>query len=210
MSYVPRPGTVPARVIEHLRSLPPGTELTTKQLADAVETDGVAAYLQVVAAHGLLVRRKEGAGPTCPAYWRLGTPEEQEAAARTMPLAARPVISTTEDERAGDAAAKLAHAPTPGPISLGWKAPTGQLYPPPPEDDEPAAVKPDLTPEPAPTSAPEEINTAPQREQHLVQRAWFSSDGQLVIEAGEHEFVFPRLEARQLVRTIRELGEAWA
>lgn len=224
MSYVPRPDSVADRAIKLLKDLPQGSELTTAQLSAklGMKSAGLTPFFEKAEAAALLMRRKGGAGQTSKVFWRLGTSADQEAAAKKQLPDPAPDHDDLIDERAADKAARIAHPPTPGPVSLGW-IPAKPLYEPPPEFRElataedcpaaapeaPAVVNQQLTTAPAPTSTPEEINIA-QREQHLASRAWFSSDGQLVIEAGEHEFVFPRLEARQLVRTIRELGEAWA
>ncbi len=39
MTYQTTPGTIPHRVVEHLRTLPPGTQLTAGQLGDALDVD---------------------------------------------------------------------------------------------------------------------------------------------------------------------------
>jgi len=212
MSYVPTTGSVPARAIEFLQAMPEGSEVPSGILAEHLgqQHTALAACLEIAVKHGLITSRKETNSVRSVRLWRLGT-EAEKAAAEAKLIEKRQAAEKQRRQEIEEAKAhhRLTPAPTPGPAGLPWK-PAKPLYTPPPDEDEaPATVKQDLTPEPTPTSAPEKINTA-QREQHLASRAWFSSDGQLVVEAGEIELVFGRLEARQLVRAIRELGEAWA
>lgn len=209
MTYTPLPGSVPARAVAHFKTLPDGAELCSAELAEAIgqEPALLAPCLQHARKMGVLVvaRKLETGGPRGALFWRLGTAVDQLQAVSA--LDAEKAARRAEDAGETRADARAPSAPTPGPQLLNWK-PAQPLYPPPAEPEVPA-VKESLTAEAAPTSRPEKINIAP-REQHLVTRAWFSSDGQLVVETPELELVFPRLEARQLVRTIKELGEAWA
>jgi hypothetical protein len=59
--YVPQPGTFPARAIEHLRGLPPGAELSSAELADALDFDryAVVPCLLTPKKHGVIKSRKE-------------------------------------------------------------------------------------------------------------------------------------------------------
>jgi hypothetical protein len=208
LSYTPLPGSVPARAVAHLNTLPEGTELCTAELAEAIghAPSSVNACLDLARRHGvLMVRLGQGNGPRPPLMWRLGTALDQLQAAQANAAEKKTQQQEHEAEKAQDV--KPSATPTPGPQLLNWK-PARPMYAPPAEP-EVSAIQQDLKAEAAPTSRPEEINIAP-REQHLATRAWFSSDGQLVVETPELELVFPRLEARQLVRTIKELGEAWA
>lgn len=71
MSYKPTPGTIPHRVIEHLKTLPPGTELSTAVLADFVgqPKSSMASCLSLPRDHGALKSRKHPAGYM---MWSLG------------------------------------------------------------------------------------------------------------------------------------------
>lgn len=71
MSYKPTPGTIPHRVIEHLKTLPPGTELSTGVLADFVGQPkaSMAACLNAPRSHGALRSRKHPEGYM---LWSLG------------------------------------------------------------------------------------------------------------------------------------------
>lgn len=208
MSYTPTPGSVPARAIAYLQALPEGTEVPSGILAEHLgqQHTAFAACLEVAVKHGLITSRKETTSVRSVRLWRLGT-EAEKAAAEAKLIEKRKAAEQQRREEV-EPHHRLAPAPTPGPAWLPWK-PARPLYEPPADEPEAPAVKQDLTAEPAPAGIQPGLNTGP-REQHLVQRAWFSSDGQLIVEAGEFELVFGRLEARQLVRTIRELGEAWA
>lgn len=64
-------GTIPRRCIEHLQTLPPGSELPTAALADhcGQPTAGFSKYLRLSAGAGLLASRREGHT----LMWRLGT-----------------------------------------------------------------------------------------------------------------------------------------
>jgi hypothetical protein len=73
MSYEPRPGSVPDRVIAHLRTLPHGAERLSSQLAEAINAPpaNVAACLEGAAAAGALFRRKKDSHVRAPIYWSL-------------------------------------------------------------------------------------------------------------------------------------------
>lgn len=65
--YTPKPGSVPDRAITYLRTLPPGTEVSTDQLAVAAgfERKNATAFLEPALRGGALARRKSD-----PANWR--------------------------------------------------------------------------------------------------------------------------------------------
>jgi hypothetical protein len=68
--YVPQPGTIPHRVISHLKTMPPGTELSSAVLADAISQPRgiIASCLNAPRKHGALSSRmKNGL-----MVWRLG------------------------------------------------------------------------------------------------------------------------------------------
>jgi hypothetical protein len=70
--YVPQPGTIPNRVIEHLKRLSPDTELATAVLAEIVgqDTKQMAACLASPRKHGALIMRKREDGIH---VWSLGS-----------------------------------------------------------------------------------------------------------------------------------------
>lgn len=59
MSYEPLPGTDPARAIAYLRSLPEGSEISTAELAEAIDCDhrSLASHLALSKKHGLVIAR---------------------------------------------------------------------------------------------------------------------------------------------------------
>jgi DNA-binding MarR family transcriptional regulator len=194
--YTPSPGSSAALAVAHLATLPPGATISGAELADAIgqRPGDLAACMAAPLKHGLIVAEHD-AQDKRKRRWRLATDLELNLAALKLQQAQHQKAIEQHEERAEDRGQVVAAAATPGPMGLGWK-PAQSLYAPPPEPDS------------APASAVEK-QEAP-REQHLATRAWFSSDGQLVVETPELELVFPRLEARQVVRAICELGEAWA
>lgn len=73
--YAPTPGSVSHRVIEHLRTLGPGAEMPTAQLAICANFDSkqAAAFLAAALKAGALARRKEPKGRQM--LWRVGNGE---------------------------------------------------------------------------------------------------------------------------------------
>lgn len=71
-TYDPQPGTIPYRVIQHLRSQPKGDDFSTAQLAEALEIDitSLGGSMLTPVKHGLIARRKDP--DTGLVYWRLG------------------------------------------------------------------------------------------------------------------------------------------
>jgi hypothetical protein len=84
MSYEPRPGSVPDRVIAHLRTLPHGAERLSSQLADAINAPPahVVASLEGAVNAGALFRRKKDSHVRAPVYWSL---VDHQAAKGTTP-----------------------------------------------------------------------------------------------------------------------------
>lgn len=73
MSYAPLPGTAPARAIAYLQTLPPGKEVSTAELAEAIDYDkgSMASTMTLAKYHGLVVgRRPKGVLYT---MWSSGT-----------------------------------------------------------------------------------------------------------------------------------------
>lgn len=69
--YVPQPGTIPHKVVEHLKTQPPGTELSTSELAELIgqPRNSMAACLNSPRNHGALKSRKLDTGVF---VWSLG------------------------------------------------------------------------------------------------------------------------------------------
>lgn len=91
------PGTVARAAIQYLMTLPPGTELPSGTLAEAIghSPDGIGAYLTPSATAGLLNRRKT---PNGFALWSLGPNASKEIPPREAPPAGADderVISTS-------------------------------------------------------------------------------------------------------------------
>lgn len=75
MAYEPQPGTVAHKVVEHMRTLPAGTELSASALGEVVDQNNNVVIMSLAPArkHGLVKARKEGRL----VFWSLGdgTPE---------------------------------------------------------------------------------------------------------------------------------------
>ena len=71
MSYQPQPGTVAARVFQHLKTLPPEVEITTPVLLDAIgqpsDWQGLSTALNAAVDAGAVLKRLEGRK----AFWRI-------------------------------------------------------------------------------------------------------------------------------------------
>ena len=71
MTYIPQPGTIAARVVDHLRTLGPGVELTSQVLLESIgqpsDWHGLGTSLGPAIDHGLIVKRVEGRR----AFWRI-------------------------------------------------------------------------------------------------------------------------------------------
>lgn len=86
--YIPLPGTIERKCVEWLRTMPPGTERSTVELAEycGQQLGGFVSYLKTAREVGLLiVRNREGERAL---YWSLDPAKlwpENEAAAATQP-----------------------------------------------------------------------------------------------------------------------------
>jgi hypothetical protein len=72
--YIPQPGTIPAKVLAYLRAQPPGTELATRPLMDAIDSavsGGLSNYLQCAVQGGALACRPHPDDRRTQ-LWRLG------------------------------------------------------------------------------------------------------------------------------------------
>lgn len=76
MTYIPQPGTIAARVVEHLRGLGPDVELTSQVLLESIgqpsDWHGLGTSLAPALDHGLIAKRVEGRR----AFWRLAGERE--------------------------------------------------------------------------------------------------------------------------------------
>lgn len=98
MTYKTQPGTIPHRAVEYLRTLPPGTEVSTATLADAVGHEGdtnLAPFLLAAVKHGAIVPRKVKGVRSY--FWSLGDgtpqavdPEEAQDAPKVIRTRASP------------------------------------------------------------------------------------------------------------------------
>ena len=73
MSYEPKPGSLAQRAIAYLGTRPPGTELMSSTLAEALGAEGnaVMACLSSAVDHGAVFRRKRLPGVRAPVWWSL-------------------------------------------------------------------------------------------------------------------------------------------
>lgn len=74
MSYTPQPGTIAAKVIEYLRTQPPGTVIASAPLLEAIGHSDISAglkpFVERAVAEGLIQIEKRPGDRL--AYWRLG------------------------------------------------------------------------------------------------------------------------------------------
>lgn len=199
--YTPQAGTIAAAAVRHLAKLTEDQDISSAELAEAIgqPPSCIVPCLEPARRHGLVVATQaETGGPKATLRWRLATEDEKHRALAELDAleeAEQTARREHRQDRAEDRQHTLQRAKLVGVAALNWKPP--KPMPPEPEPEEPA-------PAPAPALAP-----AAPPERHLAARAWLASTGELVIQAGEHEFLFERPEAQQLVRTLRELKEAW-
>lgn len=64
--YVPQAGTIPAKVIAHFQTLPPGTELSTAMVLEAIgqprDWHGLTSCMKTAVEHGVVSKRQDRAG----------------------------------------------------------------------------------------------------------------------------------------------------
>jgi hypothetical protein len=187
MTYEPRPGTTAQRVIAHLQLQPPGTELLTSQLGDALGVPplNIPPCLAPALSAGILRQRKKDGHPRAPAYWSLADHAKANGNA--------PAARNTPPEGANrDASAGQSHG------AEGSESPPGRGT-----DGAPAlGAAPVLSPPPAANGIPliafareraERVADARERRAPTVAshqptglRVALWSDGALVIERGPH------------------------
>lgn len=176
-AYVPQADTIGGRALAHLQKLPPGTEVPSGPLADAlgVNSSMINVCLDTAAKHGVMVRdKREGR-----IYWRLGpnapapdrhaadedTADAPDLAVKQLRVdastAAAPIDGLAQQswcpvaQDLGDAssldepAAPPPPSPAPPPLGLGWRAPRVPVY----RGEAPVAA-----PEPGPAAV---LNDAP-------------------------------------------------
>lgn len=108
-AYQPQPGTIPAKVIAHLRSLPPGTRLRTAELVDTLgleigQSASLRNYLEAAVNHGVIVRHPDPIDKRRSLWWLGdGTPPELQKVEGEetvdAPLQRRPHKSDTEPQQ---------------------------------------------------------------------------------------------------------------
>lgn len=180
-TYTPQPGTIPARVIAYLNQLPPGTELATAVLAEAVEVipSAVQATLGAPMKHGAVIcTKRDGIN-----YWRLGAgipaahlqasePDDAPVIQRVIPAATAPRIQL----------------PPPAPATKPARR---------------TAKKPKAAPRPAPAPTHQLVPIEPARPPMRL-AVW--SDGSLAIERGPERVDFTLDETRQIVRYLERMA----
>jgi hypothetical protein len=104
MSYEPKPGTVPERALQHLRTLPPGTEVMTSRLAEAIghPPNNLLMCLETALKHGAVFRRQKDEHARSPFWWSLVDHAKKPRA--TLPPVA---LSTDDEDDAPPAAAEI-------------------------------------------------------------------------------------------------------
>lgn len=111
--YAPKPGSVPDRAIRHLLTLPPGTEVTTDQLARAAGfvRKNATAFLAPALDGGALQRRKsDAANWRSQDLWSLGSGQRKPQVVKATKPPARSLFEARPMERE---AAMHPHLPAP-------------------------------------------------------------------------------------------------
>ena len=199
INYAPQSGSTPGRVVEHLRSLPPGTELTTAVLADALDLDApcVPSCLDYAVKHGFVIRdKREGR-----IYWRLGDGVPLAPAEDDDPIVQRvvPAGAATTSPALARKPARQRRPLVDVPAWPGVMCTPGSNLPPPDPDEQGSVAKTahvELTPVVSPGKPPKGMRVA----------LW--SDGQLQIQRSLGDVIlFTVDETRHLVRYLERLGE---
>lgn len=197
MSYEPQPGTIPARVVAHLRTHPPGTWLATAEITDACGlSDGqrnLQAYCVAAVGAGLLRSRKAEGERWL--LWSLGngkplspaSEEDDDPPIRLrVPTALEPILK-----------------PEPKVTAREYIAAIERAVPPDPEPEkvtEERVVEHIAAPAAAPPLPRARAGTAPAR--------WgIFSDGELHIQKAGAEIVLERFEFESLVGFLERMGE---
>lgn len=109
MTYTPQPGTIPHRVVEHLRELAdlfPRREPSTAEMCEALDIDsaGVTAFMRPAREHGLVhCRKKQATGKLL--FWRMGdgTPDPLLGGRDMDSALIQPSAADASDHLNGDA-----------------------------------------------------------------------------------------------------------
>jgi hypothetical protein len=178
-SYTTQPGTVPHRVIEHLKAQPPGTELSTAELAEAVgqPAGSMNGFLSSPRNHGALhAEKKHGL-----LFWSLGdgaplappADREPDEPLRPVPKTPKKTASLFDVRQPRDIKPSKAAAPV---IEPGIPIPIVRIVP--------------AVPQPAPTPA--------------ADRAKFGaySDGTFCIQRGTDTIWLSASEAKELAEFV--------
>jgi hypothetical protein len=179
--YAPQPGTVAFRAFAYLESLPEGAEISSGQLAEAINvpSSNLLPCLHAALAAGKLFRRQKDAHPRSPAFWSL-----TDMSAQPRPTIPRGAPLPPKKP----AAQAVASAPAAA-------APAAEAAPNPAAASAPAAA-----PTPARPPASRSATSAPVR-----LALW--SDGTLQIQRDAADVVlFTRDEARQIVSYLEAIS----
>lgn len=125
--YTAKPGSVPDRAIRHLLTLPPGTEVTTDQLARAAGfvRKNATAFLSPALDGGALQRRKsDAANWRSQDLWSLGTGQRKPEVVKAK-LPARSLFEARPTEREA-AMHPLRPAPRTGGFMDEWRRLRGE------------------------------------------------------------------------------------
>lgn len=115
-TYVPQAGTIPAKVIAHFQTLPPGTELSTAMVLEAIgqprDWHGLTSCMKTAVEHGVVSKRQDRAGwlmwslldrstmvTAKPAYHTGQSVDIDRAHAKPPPLADHTGIDDAEPEK---------------------------------------------------------------------------------------------------------------
>lgn len=212
-TYTPQPGTIPARAVAFLQTLPPGTEMQSGPLADAlgVGISGFGSWLDYAVRNGAIsCVKREGR-----LYWSLGRGERARSeSVDEEPDDAPPVQRTVKAQPGSisltdvpawpgldiDAGSALAPKIAPLPASKASKgqrqrAKTATATPPACQDSNAKPVR---------AITPYQRTAGPQ-----TMRVALWSDGQLQIQRGDFELILlaPE-ETKQLVHYLERMGES--
>lgn len=161
--YIPQPGTIPFRVIEHLKTLPKGSEISTPDLCEALDLDLTGpfrAYMEGALRNGALKSTVKPRGSRNVAHWSLGDgvpmpqPEPEEEALEPLAETPKPAspwafpprsvfdLAAAASSKSEKQEAEPELAPPPKPANaLGWVA----APPAPPAAEQVADVAPEVT-----------------------------------------------------------------
>lgn len=215
--YVPKPGSVPARALAHLRTLPEGAEISTAQLADAIGVESKqipATMATIVRARQVYTRSRVVDGERAQSYWslvdqqqRLGLDLQRHfpAVVRSAPAEVEQRITLVRDSQqvlkaepatadATDRETPAMRSPVGGPTGAGQPAAAGPVAEPDLKHYV-SAIADRHPPDAAPATTKRGLRVA----------AW--STGELAIEIdGGEVILFEKPLADQVVAFCRRIG----